>query len=285
MQHPNGQETLHYFSSTNRLDEVGKSDVVMLLVKTWQTPRAVEQAKRILSSTGIAVTLQNGLGNLQAMASYIGDERAIQGITSDGAMMIEPGLVRHAGHGLTHIAMKEGRQELISRLVMLLNSAGFNTKSVESTDSLIWGKLAVNAGINPLTALLQVTNGVLANYPSTRDLMCGAAEETAATARAQGIELPYKSASERVMEVAQATAQNRSSMAQDITRGMPTEIDSISGAIVKIARNKGVETPINQALFTLIKSQIKTGEWRSSIELLPQPLKAKIEAIIPIARK
>jgi len=249
MQHPNGQESLHFISSTNELEAVGKSDVVLVLVKTWQTHRAAQQAKQILTKTGIAITMQNGLGNLQDLSTKLGENRVVQGITSDGAMVLRPGFIRHAGHGFTHIAAKKGNQALISELVMLLNLAGFDTELVESTDSLIWGKLAVNSGINPLSALLQVPNGTLAMHVSTRDLMCLAAEETAAVASAQGIRLPYERASERTVEVSQATAQNRSSMAQDIARGMPTEIDSISGAITQIGQASGVETPVNQIFF------------------------------------
>ena len=282
MQQPNGQESLHYFSTTSKPDVVGKSDVVLVLVKTWQTSRAAQQANQVLTHNGIAITLQNGLGNRQVLAAKLGESRVVQGITSEGAMMITPGVVRHAGHGLSHIAAKKGNQSLVSELVLLLNLAGFNTELVESTDSLIWGKLTVNSGINPLSALLQVPNGTLAEHIATRDLMCLAAEETAAVARAQGIPLPYESASDRVVEVAHATAQNRSSMAQDIARGTPTEIDSINGAIIRIGQSMRIETEVNQIFFSLIRSQIETGEWRSRIQLLSDPLKQKFEAILSV---
>jgi ketopantoate reductase len=112
--------------------------------------------------------------------------------------------------------------------------------------------------------------------------MCQAADETALVAQAQNITLPYESASNRVLEVAQATAENRSSMAQDIARGMPSEIDSISGAIVRIGQQYGVDTPVNQALLILIKSQITSGEWQSKIEKIPGPWQLKIKAILSI---
>lgn len=285
MQHPDGQETRHFFSSTNRPETVGKSDVVLVLVKAWQTSRAAQQAKQILSGNGMAITLQNGLDNLQQLATVIGENRAVQGITSEGAMMMGPGIVRHAGHGLTHITAKKRTKDLISNLIKLLKSAGFETDLVESAESLIWGKLAINAGINPLSALLQVPNGALAIHASTREIMCQAADETASVARAQSISLPYESAPDRVLEVAKATAGNRSSMAQDIARGMPSEIDSISGAIVRIGQQHGVDTPLNQALLTLIKSQITTGEWRSKINQIPEPWQMKFKAILSVTNQ
>ncbi len=282
LQHPDGKKTRHFFSATSQLETVGESDVVLVLVKAWQTLGAAQAANRILSRNGVAITLQNGLDNLQQIAAVIGEKRAVQGITSEGAMMIGPGIVKHAGYGITHIAIKKNSRDLISDIVALLKSAGFETELVESAESLIWGKLAVNAGINPLSALLQVPNGTLAVNASTREIMCQAADETALVAQAQNITLPYESASNRVLEVAQATAENRSSMAQDIARGMPSEIDSISGAIVRIGQQYGVDTPVNQALLILIKSQITSGEWQSKIEKIPGPWQLKIKAILSI---
>lgn len=278
IQHPEGNWTRHTFTATNRLETVGQSDVVLVLVKSWQTERAAYQASQILSDYGIAVTLQNGLDNLRILSDVIGDHRAIQGVSSEGAMMIEPGKVKHAGRGLTHIAVKDGSRELISDLFHLIREAGFKSELVESAESLVWGKLAVNAGINPLTALLQVRNGTLPAHSATREIMCQAASETASVAQALEIPLPYKSASARVLEVAMATAENRSSMAQDIARSMPSEIDAINGAIVRIGQQYGVNTPVNKILFKLIKSQVAKGEWLSQISDIPEPWQAKFKA-------
>jgi 2-dehydropantoate 2-reductase len=99
--------------------------------------------------------------------------------------------------------------------------------------------------------------------------MCQAAEETAAVAHALGIELPFESASERTIEVAKATATNRSSMAQDIVRGRPTEIDAISGAISRYGQKAGVRTPINNILIRLVTAQIETGDWQDELDNLP----------------
>ena len=283
LQHPNGKKTRHFISATSQPETVGESDIVLVLVKAWQTSRAAHQANNILSRNGVAITLQNGLDNLQQIAAVIGEKRAVQGITSEGAMMIGPGIVRHAGSGITHIAVNKNSRDLIADLAALLKSAGFETELVESAESLIWGKLAVNAGINPLSALLQVPNGILAVNASTRDIMCHAADETASVARAQSISLPYESAPDRVLEVAKATAENRSSMAQDIARGMPSEIDFISGAIVRIGQQHRVDTPVNRALLTLIKSQITTGEWQSKIEEIPEPWQSKFKAILSVS--
>ena len=143
---------------------------------------------------------------------------------------------------------------LVAALAALLRQAGFTTHLVEHVDSLVWGKLAVNAGINPLTALLNVPNGYLAQDPRARRIMMAAAAETAAVAAAQGIPLPYASAPQRALAVAQATAANHSSMLQDVRQGRPTEIEAICGAIARVGQQWSVPTPVNTALWRLVKA-------------------------------
>jgi 2-dehydropantoate 2-reductase len=113
--------------------------------------------------------------------------------------------------------------------------------------------------------------------------MIRAAEEAATVAGAQGIQLPYASVSERVAEVASNTAANRSSMAQDIARGVPTEIQAIAGAIVARGREFNIATPINSAFFYLITNQFHQGEWRSQVKRLDRDLQLLFNALAKLA--
>ena len=277
--HPDGAESRLSVSATNNYHEVGGADLALVLVKGWQTAQVTLQVRQLLSSDGMALTLQNGLGNLEILAEVIGFHRVALGVTSEGANMISPGVVRHAGKGQTHLATTPETTGKMAEIAVLFNAAGFETYLVDDADGLIWGKLAVNAGINPLTGLLQVPNGYLVEEPVARDIMCRSAEETAAVAMAQGIKLPYESASERTIEVAKATAANRSSMAQDLARGMPTEIEMISGAIVRYGLTFGIPTPLNEALLRLVNAQKKTGAWRTNISQLQPAVRSEFQAL------
>jgi 2-dehydropantoate 2-reductase len=135
-----------------------------------------------------------------------------------------------------------------------LRSAGFNIEVVEDAQSLIWGKLVVNAAINPLTALLKVKNGELVKRPSAREMMKVLAEETAQVAYAEKVDLPFKDPIAAVEDVAQKTAANTSSMLQDVLRGAPTEIDAICGAVVNIARRHEIQTPANWICWHLVRA-------------------------------
>jgi 2-dehydropantoate 2-reductase len=114
--------------------------------------------------------------------------------------------------------------------------------------------LAINAAINPLTALLDVPNGELLLSPHALAIMTEAAGETAAVAEARGIRLPYDDPGAAAAEVAGRTASNHSSMLQDIRRGAPTEIDAICGAIANEGESLGVWTPVNRVLWHLVRA-------------------------------
>lgn len=227
----------------------------LVLVKSWQTERAAAQLAACLPPDGVALTLQNGLGNLETLQAELGSERAALGITTTGATLIGPGRARPGGSGPTHLAAHP-RLEPIAEL---LRQAGFEVQPAEDLQGLIWGKLAINAGINPLTALLEVPNGELLERPGARQLMRAAAQETAQVAAALGVQLPYADAAEQVEMVARRTAANHSSMLQDIRRGAPTEIEAISGAIARRADAAGMSAPLNWTLWNLVHAKAQAG--------------------------
>jgi 2-dehydropantoate 2-reductase len=235
-------------------------DSALILTKSAGTPRAAREAAGILTRHGLAVTLQNGIGNLGTVAAEVGRERATLGITSQGAAVLEPGRVRYAGPGPTHLAIRPEIAGRVEDLAALFEMVGLDTHVAEDVNSLVWGKLAINAGINALTAILRVPNGALLESAWSRELMAGAARETAIVAAAQGITLPYDDPVERVETVARMTAANRSSMLQDILRGATTEVETINGAVMREGERLGVPTPVNANLYRMIKSIEELGE-------------------------
>jgi 2-dehydropantoate 2-reductase len=222
----------------------------LVLVKAWQTERVAVQLRECLASDGLAVTLQNGLGNREMLAQSLGIARVALGTTTTGATLLGPGLVRAGGEGIISIE----QNPVLGPIETALRSAGFKVDIVNNAQSLIWGKLVINAAINPLTALLRVPNGELVERASARQLMAALASEAAQVARAENISLPFSDPVAAAEEVACKTAGNHSSMLQDILRGAPTEIDAICGAIVKAAERHNVETPVNRVCWKLVKA-------------------------------
>ncbi len=260
-----GRSSRHQLWATNNPPAIPPADLALILVKSGQTAQAAQTIQPILKPDGLALTLQNGLGNLEKLTAVLGANRAVLGITAQGATMLEPGKIRHAGHGPTHLAYTPETERRVTAVANLFNQAGLQTELADNVDSLVWAKLAVNCGINPLTALLGVPNGFLTENESAKQIMMAAARETAIVAQSLGITLPYPDAGKRALQVAQATAANHSSMLQDIQRGAPTEIEAICGAVVSNGRKTGIPTPINAELYRMIKLQ-ETGAWKLDIE-------------------
>jgi 2-dehydropantoate 2-reductase len=227
----------------------GTYSQVLVLVKSWQTARVATQLHRLLDSSGIALTLQNGLGNYETLVSVLSEERVTLGVTTLAARLLAPGYVMHTGEGKVNL----GTHPRQADLQQMLTSAGFQVEIVADPKSLMWGKLVINAAINPLTAILGITNGELLTQPDTRELLSEVATEAEFIAYHNGVRLPYLDPIEAVEQVARNTAANHSSMLQDLLNERPTEIDSINGAIVHEAEKVGIPTPVNRVLWHLVK--------------------------------
>jgi 2-dehydropantoate 2-reductase len=224
----------------------------LVLVKAWQTEHIAEQLRECLAGNGLAITLQNGLGNRETLARSLGSSRVALGATTTGATLLGPGLVREGGEGILSIE----RHPSLGPIEDALRSAKFNVNIVNDARSLIWGKLVINAAINPLTAILRVPNGKLLELSSAREMMKALAMETAQVAEAEKIQLPFPNPVAAAEEVARRTAANHSSMLQDVLRGAPTEIDAICGAVVRTGQKHHLETPTNWACWKLVKAMV-----------------------------
>ncbi len=224
----------------------------IVLVKAWQTGHVAEQLKQCLAGDGLVLTLQNGLGNRERLAQSLGMDRVGLGITTTGATLLGPGLVREGGEGV--ISMEQN--QALDPIEDALRSANFNVNIVEDTRSLIWGKLVINTAINPLTAILRVPNGKLLEIPSARDMLKALAQETAQVSAAEDVQLPFPDPIAAAEDVANTTAANHSSMLQDVMRGAPTEIDAMCGAVVSLGQRHNIDTPVNWACWKLVKAMV-----------------------------
>lgn len=228
--------------------------VALICVKAYQTEEAAQTLASWLDPDVMVLTLQNGLGNLEILKKVFGDERVLGGVTSEGATLLGPGHVRHAGRGPTIIGPSGGEHGPVSNIVSAFLDAGFDIRAVDGVEDLIWGKLIVNVGINALTAITRLKNGRLPNILGTHQVMKEAIGEAVRVADALGIQLPYPDPVLRVLEVCAGTADNIASMLQDVLAQRATEIRFINGAIVREGRNLGIPTPVNFTLSCLVEA-------------------------------
>ena len=223
---------------------LGPFEFVLVLVKSARTAAVAPVAARALTPRGIVVTLQNGLGNRETLQRAVAPGRVAAGVATIGATLLGPGRVR-GFPGQIVLGIDASTEPEVRRLATLLADSGLPTKTTAGLESHQWRKLAVNCAINPLSALLGVTNGALLGEPEPRATLMAAAREVGAVAKARGIDMGADDPADLALEVARLTAGNLSSMLQDLRRGVTTEIESMNGAVEREGRRLGIATPVN----------------------------------------
>lgn len=254
IQGKSGDRKVKNIKATTDPNEIGITDLVLVFVKSTITDKALDGAKNIIGDSTLILTLQNGLGNIEKIASVVGKDNIIAGTTAHGSTLLEPGKILHAGIGATIIGEMNGeKSDRINYIKEVFNESKIETIITDNVLGLIWDKLLVNVGINALTALTQLKNGQLVELEEMEKLLELAVEEGEKVAKAKGIKLISKDSVKHTKEVCRLTAQNKSSMLQDIINKRKTEIEMINGAIVKEGLSYDIDTPINLALTNLIK--------------------------------
>jgi len=236
--------------------EVGPCDLTIVAVKAYQTESAARVLPELISQGGVALTLQNGLGNLEAIAQTVGTRRLLAGVGLLGVTRQDEGRIIYAGRGVIYIGAPAGSQVSpleVAAVVDLFRGAGLECQPREDIEAALWEKLVINVGINPLTALLRVPNGALLQLPEAWEVAVAAAVEAQAVAQAAGLSLSGDPAA-RLRQVCTNTSANRSSMLQDILAGRPTEIEALNAQVANRGRAMGLPTPVNDLLTLLLRA-------------------------------
>jgi 2-dehydropantoate 2-reductase len=234
-------------------EEVGGADLAIIAVKTYDTGTAARAAQAALREEGLALTLQNGVGNVEVLQATLGEGRVLGAATSQGATLIAPGQVHHAGRGTTVVGEPSG--ELTERVIAIrgiLTNADLSAEVTTDLAGALWGKLIVNAGINAVAAIAQVRNGGIMESGHLRQVMRSAVLEACEVAQKKQIRLPFADMVGHTEEVCQRTANNLNSMLQDVHRQRRTEIDAINGEVVRQGEALGVPVPVNSLLVSLV---------------------------------
>lgn len=230
-------------------------DAALVLVKAYRTETVAATLAAHLPPKAVAVSLQNGLGNVEVLAAHLGQDRVIGGATAQGALLREAGVVYDTGAGPTAIGYPDGHEDARLRTVCdALLRAGFAVSITDDLPAALWRKVILNAAINPVAALTRLRNGALAEHDPSLRLMTAAAREAHTVARRHGVRLPRQDWRARLDTVCHATAPNVNSMLADVLKGRRTEVDAINGAIVRIAEQYGLTTPVNRTLWCLVQT-------------------------------
>ncbi|MBD3196896.1 MAG: 2-dehydropantoate 2-reductase [Candidatus Lokiarchaeota archaeon] len=238
---------------------------IFLTIKTYDLNTVLQKYSKIIKKSENIVILENGIGNEEVVRRYFPEKQIIRAVTSNGALMVKPGIIRHTGEGITKIGysgikssinMYNGEKKngnSINLLNKILNSAGLETKISPEIKKETWEKVFINIGINAIGALTRLRNGELLTQKGIKDLMKNAIKEAQSVADKLHIQLPDKDYYKITCDVALRTKDNKNSMLQDILNHSKTEIEFINGKIVDYADQLGISVPINKTISYLIK--------------------------------
>ena len=237
-------------------------DLVILTVKSYDTERALEDLKKV--SFKYLLLAQNGYGNYEKVTKVFGKEKVILSRVIFGAKIPEPGEVEitviadDVVIGNPDRAIDEKELQILAHI---LTEAGIPTRYSPDVYKYLWDKILYNSALNPLGALLETNYGTLAELPETRKIMDEIIEEIFKVCKAKGIELFHRSAEEYKKlfyeKLIPPTAEHFPSMYWDIKSGKRTEIDALNGAIVRLGKEVGIPTPVNETITDLIKAKEK----------------------------
>ncbi|MEA3466901.1 MAG: 2-dehydropantoate 2-reductase [Thermodesulfobacteriota bacterium] len=262
-----GRHQIH-IPVSSRPEKVGKCDILFSCVKSYDLEKSIEFTAPLLAPSTLFIFLQNGISHLQ-----YDDKNMLQAIpafatSSEGATLLAPGHIRHAGKGQTFLGFLSSKGEennkRLHTITDILQNGGIDSAVSEDIQTRLWAKLFVNAGINGLTAIYNRTNGQLLTSCAARGKLKRLVREAEQVALALGIQLEEDPVA-ATLNVCKRTARNISSMLQDVRNHRPTEIDSINGAISRLGKKVTIATPLNNEIISQIKTiEKKYDEYQKS---------------------
>lgn len=239
------------FSNQNILS-VQNADLIVVTVKAWQVETAIEPLLPYINTDTIIMLMHNGMGTAQLIETKLADNPLIVATTTHGAYKPSQEQVLHTGQGNTQLGGFNAKGIQCDFLAEVMNHALPEVNWNPNINAALWTKLAINCAINPLTAIHQCKNGELA-APEFAIELANITRELVEVMNKEGIKIDFDSLQTTVLQVVNATAANYSSMRQDVFHQRRTEIDFITGYLLKAAEKHQISTPENAKLYQRIK--------------------------------
>jgi 2-dehydropantoate 2-reductase len=252
-----GDNTYGVTATTARDSLAGSADIVLFHPHTTGTVEAAKSASIVLKPDGWAVTLQNGIGNVEALVGALGAWRVVGGISYHSAAMGGPAHSVHTNAGATFLGeLGGGGSDRVDGLASALLDAGFEPETALDINSVIWSKFVHNCAINAICAVAGMRSAEVARLPAASELQTRVLEEVMDVVAAKGITLTN---ADPIGYIKAHTflRYNKPSMQQHMEAARPTEIDALNGALVREAKALGISVPFNEALTMMVKAR----EW------------------------
>ncbi len=257
LESPKGDLHLPQVTATDDPSTIGPVDVVLFAVKLYDTESAIRMLPPLIGDNTVVVPLQNGVDAVATLASEVGPPHVAGGVAHISAVVAEPGVIRHTAMDRLLFGELDGaRSPRLERLLDACRAAGFQATLSDHVDVEIWSKFVRLSVLSGMTAVTRSPIGPLRDDPDLFAMVQAAALEAMAVTRKKGIALPIGMFDDAVKMMQALPPQTKSSMLEDLERGRRLELPWLSGAVVRIGRETGVETPIHRFIETVLKPYV-----------------------------
>lgn len=256
-----GDAVIKPAQATDHPAEVGPVDYVIIGVKLWDTAQTAIDILPMVGPNTTVLSLQNGVECDDILAPVVGPDKVIGGVAFIASSIGEPGVIKHIGT-MQRVVMGErsgGSSPRVDSLHAALCNAGVVAEISDDINRTIWEKFVFLIGLSATTTLMQTTIGPIREDPDRRQMLHRIMAETVAVGRAKGIDLPEDYADDRLAFADNLPDDMTSSMHHDLEGDNPLEVAWLSGAVARFGQQLGIATPVNQAVYAVLKPYAAPG--------------------------
>ncbi len=251
----NGDLHIYPTKVTDVPADIGPVDYVLFAVKLWDTAAAAHAIRRLIDAQTAVISFQNGVDAENQLSDILGRAHTMGGIAQIAALVAAPGIIRHTGTMARLVFGELGgeRSQRGENLLAAFRTAGVDADLSDDIEKTIWQKFVFLVSFSALTSVTRHSIGPVREDPHARELLGLVMKESVAVAQAKGIDIDDEYVDDRLALIDTLPANMTSSMQQDLKRGNPLELDWLSGAVVRMGQELGVDTPANRFIYTALK--------------------------------
>lgn len=258
----NGTVNKYYPKAVTNAEEMESVELVVLFVKALYSKAALLSNKKLIGEDTYLLTLQNGSGHEDLLSEFVPMNRVIIGTTEDNGNIVSTAHVRRGGSGITNLGMlTNDTGGMLQKCKNAFDASGFHVRIHDNIQWLIWDKLFTNVSLSVVTGILQVPMGFVAGNPDAWLITKRLIKETVNTANALGLDFEYDVVVRQVKQTSQNNPNGYTSIYADLKAGRKTEVDTISGSVIRAAQGAGVSVPAHELIVDMVHAMEERWMW------------------------
>ena len=249
---PDGSSSVFHPRATVSTEGMAPVDLLIVFVKAMFSESALANNRALVGPNTYVMTLQNGSGHEDTLCKFVGRDHVVIGTTQHNSAIVGVGEIRHGGSGMTHMGCIEGDVARLQPIADAFTESGLEADCDPHVMKLIWGKMFTNVSASVLTGVLQVPLGYIAQNEHAWRLCETLVREAVAVAKGEGLEFDAEQKIAEVRAVCENSPAGLTSIYADLRDGRRSEVDTISGSVVRASRRNGVPAPTHEAMVALV---------------------------------